>query len=315
MSTASRTLIVPVDGSEHASEAARYASRLASALGLPVVLVHAFPASATDLFEKLGAGTEGMTLSHLSGRGFESIRKESADTAFQRAREHMGQGVKVEERLLTGEAAEALPRFVNDQEASHVVMGRRGLGVFREALLGSVSERMIHEVAEPVTVVSSGQNRSAEVGPLVVPVDGSEFAATAVRYAGDLAAALGLDIHLLHASPATAGEIPALESRVLDASAAWPDEAALAEFGRQSGDNAFAAARDVIADTGAKDLYIKEVRRSGHPAQAVNDYLRELECGEIIIGRRGMGRIQTMLLGSVSQRVLRGAAGPVTVIG
>jgi len=315
MITARRTLIVPVDGSDDAVEAAQYASRLAVALDLPVVLVHAFPASVTDLFRKLGAGTEGISLGKLSRHGFESIRKESADIAFQRARQHLEQGVKVEERLLAGDAAEAVPRFVNEREKPHVVMGRRGLGVFREALLGSVSERVIHEVAEPVTVVSSGQTESAKAGPLVIPVDGSEFAATAVRHAVHLATALRFEIHLLHASPATAGQIPALEGRVLDAATAWPDDEALAEFGQQSGDNAFAAARDALADAGGQDLSIIDVRRTGHPAQAVNDYIRELGRGEIVIGRRGLGRIQTVLLGSVSRRVLRGAAGPVTVIG
>ncbi len=315
MTKADRTLIVPVDGSDHAAAAAAYASRLAVAMKLPVTLVHAFPASATDLLQKLGAGTEGMTLTELSRDGFESIRKESASTAFEGARRYMAEGVKVEEQVLTGEAAEAIPRFVRQADSPHVVMGRRGLGVFREALLGSVSERIIHEVAEPVTVVSSGQTESAQAGPVVVPVDGSEFAATAARHATALAMALGLEIHLLHASPATAGEIPALEGRMLDSAAAWPDDEALAEFGRQSGDNAFAAARDAIADAGGRDLSIIDVRRSGHPAQAVNDYLRELGRGEIVIGRRGLGRIQTVLLGSVSQRVLRGAGGPVTVIG
>ena len=314
MITERRTLIVPVDGSDHAVEAAKYASRLAVALDLPVVLVHAFPASVTDVFRKLGAGAEGITLGRLSSRGFESIRKESADTAFGRTREHIEQGVKVEERLLAGDAAEAIPRFVNEYERPHVVMGRRGLGVFREALLGSISERVVHEVTAPVTVVSQGQTESAQTGPLVVPVDGSEFAAAALRHAGHLATALRFEIHLLHASPATAGEIPAL-GRVVDTATAWPDAEALAEFGRQSGDNAFARARDALADAGGQDLSIIDIRRTGHPAQAVNDYVRELGRGEIVIGRRGMGHIQTLLLGSVSHLVLRGAAAPVTVIG
>jgi nucleotide-binding universal stress UspA family protein len=55
--------------------------------------------------------------------------------------------------VLEGRVAEQLARFVNDRQASLVVVGSRGLGAVARVLLGSVSDRLVHICEQPVLLV------------------------------------------------------------------------------------------------------------------------------------------------------------------
>ncbi len=66
-----------------------------------------------------------------------------------------------EAHLRLGRAAEAIVNLSEEIGAGVIVVGSRGLGALRRALLGSVSESVVRHAHCPVFVVRAGEERSA----------------------------------------------------------------------------------------------------------------------------------------------------------
>lgn len=138
-------IIVPVDGSDGAARAARFANDLAIATGTPVTHLHVFAAAPGEL-----VGAE-----RLSQEDVEAARKASAKRAFESARTAVGNsGHPVEERIVFGSPAEEILTYAADHGPALVVMGRRGLNRVEQLLLGSVSDAVVRKAHGPVTIVS-----------------------------------------------------------------------------------------------------------------------------------------------------------------
>ena len=65
-------------------------------------------------------------------------------------------GDHIERLAVSGEPAETLTRAASDRNAALLVLGSRGRGPFRAALLGSVSARVARLADRPVLVVPPG---------------------------------------------------------------------------------------------------------------------------------------------------------------
>lgn len=154
MTAAPKILLVPVDGSKGAGNAARFAATLAEGLNVPLRLVFAFPKDPVDMF---GIPTEAPRqdeLKYFSPDAFARLRDQSAEKAFAAAREAMGStSVSVEQEVVSGDAAEAILKHAQTASEPLIVIGSRGLSGFKELLLGSVSQRVLHHARCPVTVV------------------------------------------------------------------------------------------------------------------------------------------------------------------
>ncbi|MCP1677127.1 nucleotide-binding universal stress UspA family protein [Natronocella acetinitrilica] len=147
-------LLVPVDGSTNASKAAAYATNLAEKLGCRVRLLFAFAKTPQDMF---GVPTEmpnPRELAHFSPEAFERLRDETAQAAFGAARKAMGEtGISVEEKIIRGEAGDAIIEHAAGEQSAMIIIGRRGLSRFRELLVGSTTQRVMHHANCPVLVV------------------------------------------------------------------------------------------------------------------------------------------------------------------
>ncbi len=80
-------------------------------------------------------------------------------------------------------------RLAEEIGAGLVVLGSRGLGPIRRALVGSVSSSVVRHAHCPVLVVRDGQHGLA--GPIVLAVDGSEESKLATEAAAEISAATG----------------------------------------------------------------------------------------------------------------------------
>jgi len=68
---------------------------------------------------------------------------------------------------------------------------------------------------------------------------------------------------------------------------------------------------DALADAAPR---IETLIRPGSPADEIVDAAKELGADMIVIGSRGWGEIRSVLLGSVSERVLHLARCPVLIV-
>lgn len=135
------TILIPVDGSEHAHKAVEVGGELARHYGARVIVAH--------VMEEIGTSRvpEGLEeLAHIEHMRITEtdvlvgVGRDIADRAILRCREL---GVKqVEERLCVGNPRREIVRLAQESGADLIVMGRRGLGRLAELVLGSVSHHV-----------------------------------------------------------------------------------------------------------------------------------------------------------------------------
>ncbi|WP_290653544.1 universal stress protein [Aquisalimonas sp.] len=310
------TVLVPVDGSDHANTAAHYGDRLARAAGARMELLHVFEDTPGILMQRMGYTAGQAVESRVSAEAFDQMRQASARRAFEKTRASLPEDADVTDRILSGDPADAVSHYAAGMDNAVIVMGRRGAGQIRELLMGSVSEGVIHQANCPVTVIThdpAHPEYSAGGSVLIVPVDESEQSLNATRYANTVATATGAVVHLLHVFPASPREIHStIGTTMVEISATDAfEEENFRKIAQESAAATFAQAREQFdLDTVA----VEDVRRPGQPAAAIINHARATANAEVIMARHGHGRIREFLLGSVSQRVLHAAHCPVTVV-
>jgi nucleotide-binding universal stress UspA family protein len=139
-------VVVGVDGSGTATLAVRWAAREATLRGAIVELVSAWEIPAT------GVGF-GYGLAPIPEEMLKALEQGADDTvaaAAEVARAEAPDAV-IETRAVDGPAVSALLEASKD--ADMLVVGSRGMGGFRELLLGSVSQQCVHHAACPVVIV------------------------------------------------------------------------------------------------------------------------------------------------------------------
>ncbi len=137
-------ILLPVDGSEPALEAVRFAIRLAQS-GLRASFVLANVQEPTYLYEMVLA-PDADVLERVSGAaGAHSL--EAAQALLQAA------GLGFEREIASGDPGHALVELIERHGCDAVIMGARGMGALRHALLGSESQALMHQSPVPVTIV------------------------------------------------------------------------------------------------------------------------------------------------------------------
>lgn len=62
-------------------------------------------------------------------------------------------GVKIKITLLKGNPSQEILKYVKEQSIDQLVIGSRGLNIFQEMVLGSVSQKVMKHAHCPVTIV------------------------------------------------------------------------------------------------------------------------------------------------------------------
>ena len=138
---------------------------------------------------------------------------------------------------------------------------------------------------------------------ILVPVDGSPSAGRAAAFAGNLAGALSSKLFLLHVYDAPSASVLGLASM---------GEAAVHAALDKVAENSFNRALAAMGDTSS--LAIERIPTTGHPFEEIVSYAKSRACDLIVMGSRGLSPLQEMMLGSVSDRVLRYAPCAVTIV-
>lgn len=146
---------------------------------------------------------------------------------------------------------------------------------------------------------------SAELNDIVVPVDGSENSQRAARFAADLTKAMGGKMTLVYVFPTrSSGDYDFLRIT-------HPEEEDIEQLKKEAAREVF---DKIYRALGGKEQDIKEESLSGDPATEIIQYLEKYPGAITVMGRRGLSRFEALLLGSVSEKIVRHASGPVTII-
>jgi nucleotide-binding universal stress UspA family protein len=275
-------ILVPLDGSEMAEAALDYVQLLPSRRIRLLAIEH----------EEIG-----ISAICKAARDCKTYLENSAEPLRQ-------QGRDVETSVALGNPAEQILAFAGT--ADLVLMGSHGHGLVERFMLGSVADQVARHATVPTIIVRDRQVPAVAVrlARIVVPLDGSPLAERALPAASMLAADLGVPIHLIRVL-----EIDAVRAAVqagMHVASAYLHsqedvqrraEEYLAERAQELREQRLTATSEVLL---------------GSPGATLLDAIRPDDL--VVMTSHARGGVRRWLLGSIADRLVRAAAGPVLLV-
>jgi len=297
MATMYDRLLLPVDGSDEARQAARRGLELAERFDGTVDALHVVPQKARRLTRSTAEREQ------LRERGQTALAEiEDEATAF---------GLPLNTTLTEGNPVDEISEFAAELGTDLIVIGRQGATGLKKKLLGGVTEGVLHRAESPVFVVP-GDVQPAETNvdysQLLVPTDGSENTEAATPHGVALADSYGSTVHVLNVIDlqSAGGMFSAgglnrefIERLEADGRAAVD----------RIGDEIAAANPAVDVETA-----VERTASFAGVAAGVQEYVSEADIDLIVMGSHGRSNIKRQLLGSVAATVLRSVDVPVVVV-
>lgn len=305
-------LLVLVDGSERTIQTARYLTGFMPVdAQLEIVLFHVFQ-GVPEEFRKLEQGLENLgTADQVVA---DQLRKQELEeklgvlTCLQEAKRLLVAGGfpedKVEikfQRPNQGVARDIIEEARNGYDA--VVMRRRGLGALKNMILGSVAVKLLQSLTF-VPLILVGQ--APPTKKVLLAVDYSPPSLKALNFAASLLGGGGYAVQIFHAIEGLGavtfdlpqGECPKPVDEALAGSGLQAFKARVAQL--------FHTARELLLASGFEAAQISQRVISGvrHRADAIITEAERGEFGTIVVGRRGLSRVDAFFMGRVSHAVV-----------
>lgn len=306
-------VIVPLDGSELSERSLPYARLVAGALSIPIELVEAF-----DVLPP-AVRTAGTALA--ARRMHEAARRQSEDHLERIRAELRGQGYVATATTLHGEPAQAIMHWVGDAPDALVIMSTHGRGGIARWALGSVADKVLHSIPNPMLLIRGDTGKIAaamELKAVLVPLDGSTLSELSLEHAAIMAAALKSHIVLLRINPDAELYREYLGPAARDADAeVESDWASIEDLTRADADDARMsldrAVRRLMNECGFPGNVEFRSVESRNVAEAIVA-AAAAEQAMLVMTTHGRSGINRLVLGSVTDRVVRHSEVPVLVV-
>lgn len=304
------TILVPLDGSPLAEQALPWAAEIARRSGaeLRIVRVHLPPVA-------------------IAAEGFVAIDPVAEDTVLRDAEADYFRGlldrvkagcpgVTVTTATIDldpdGDVADTLARYAAGTGAGLVVMSTHGRGPFVRFWLGSVADEFVRHATVPTLLLRPHDDgpvdltRRPTVREVLVPLDGSALAERVIPPAARLGRLLGGEFTaMMVLETGRGGKVATgLEPRAPDGRDPRPAAHRAKEYLDR-------VARDFSRDHGA--AVRTRLETHGSAAATILHYAQTHPDTLVALATHGRGGVTRLLLGSVADKVIRAAAGPVLV--
>jgi nucleotide-binding universal stress UspA family protein len=153
-----KKILYVTDLSENARYAFGHAASLANLYGAGITIVH--------VLEEVSPYSDSLVMNVLGQDKWKELREANSQKVAETIRERLRNFCEdvsaklptcnfITEDILVkiGSPVEEILRLANKQDFNLVVMGAHGHGVFKEAMIGSVSRRVLRRCMKPVLVV------------------------------------------------------------------------------------------------------------------------------------------------------------------
>lgn len=284
-------ILVPVDGSDEATQALRHALSVAKRC----------TATSIELLNVQPELRSGLVRAHLSADAIATGLQAMGESTLQPCRKLLDAGgIGYRASVEIGPFAATIVQRALAVACDEIYMGSRGMGAAANLVLGSVAMQVAHLSALPVTLVKGGADPQSLLDPVLVPLDGSEHANRAVGYVIERAHRCGgARIELVHVQdPVVEWQTHGLAK---DAIRRERQEYAL---------QLTETARRLLDDAGLP--YTLQVE-FGDPAQTIAAAAAR-GFARVVMGTRGLGGWEALVLGSVAYKTIHGTRVPVTLV-
>ena len=195
-------VLVPLDGSRTSEEVLGPVVKLLKRSEGSLILLHAV--------------TPSEYFSVTASQYVQQERRRSAAYLQELAERIGGNGMGIQERIVSGEASREIVAEARRSHADLIAMSSHGRSGIREWAFGSVAERVLRTTNTPVLVFRGNVSKTSAIRKIVIALDGSEEALEVVGPAADLAAAVGAEVLLVHAGKHLPPSLPLAEKMLVE---------------------------------------------------------------------------------------------------
>jgi nucleotide-binding universal stress UspA family protein len=287
-------LLAATDLSPPARHAAERAASVARATGAALDLLHVAAFSRLDELRRLVA--------QLPPEIFDRMLEQSqmmVDALARSLRERYG--ITASTQVRTGALLQSIEDVASANSADLLVLGVRGSSMLRHIFLGSTAERLVASFDRPILVVK--RSPAADYRRVLVPVDFSSSTLPALQLAR--AVAPEAELVVLHAYEAP------FEGKLVVAGVQEEHLKQYRDAAREEARQKMSALCDEVSLPPEK---VRKLLVHGPAARSILEQEEDHDCDLVVLGRQGQTRVEDMLLGSVSRRVLLEAEADVLVL-
>ncbi len=182
-------ILVPLDGSELAEVTLVYTPGLAARLHSSITLVYV-------------TAPDDVTSPYMYECYLKETAKRVKALAEKRAAETGNGEIKVDYKVLKGDAAEEIVDYANKAKIDLIVMSTQGHSGVKRWALGNVANKVSRATRKQVFLIrAKGAKTDVDIvglSKVLVPVDGSRESEYILRYVTHMATELDLEVTLLH---------------------------------------------------------------------------------------------------------------------
>lgn len=295
-------ILLPVDGSESAKNAVKFAGCLGSLMGEGLSGLTLLHVMAGGYLSRHMANVDFRTEILMRSETFKRIKEENMEKEImplldeaERIIHETGIENKIEKLIVDGDPANEIIQVANKGDYSTIIMARRGLSGTKGSLLGDVANKVIH-TASKQTVYIVGQrgltDPSCPIPKILIPIDGSVYSMKGVHHASSLASQLK-------------GSLRGITLIRIINLALYMERLKEGIEPEKEANKILLEGKDICLEAGVSEGLITTIIRTGKPAEEIQKEANEGDYSMIIMGRKGRTAFKDLILGGVSSAVLQ----------
>ena len=288
--TEGNVIVCGIDLGPSSEEVIAYAALFASSSGVPVRLLYVIDYLLTPP-------------SYLAAYIDEEKKKEEAEMVRWKER-LVESGINAESRIMMGRLHESFSSVLSEAPVELLVIGYKS-HLFRP----SSSERLIMSQRVPMLVVRPKSGDTPKIGAvkirrIVCPVDFSENSGKAASMAQQYSATFSAELDLVHVIPSHL-----IKKKWM----VWSD---MDKSDRDRFDELMVSEAAATMSSFCRGLGIEKTGEiiHGNPGEAIPALSAGRDADLIVIGARGLSYLQSMLIGSTTEQVLKSSVCPVLIV-
>jgi nucleotide-binding universal stress UspA family protein len=286
-----KRILVALDGSDRAFETVKYLSHIPAFQGMQVLLLNIFSEIPEEYWDLEKQSIYGKRLRAI--RAWEMQKKKETQDYLEKARQHLLNAGFSENDVIfkSKKRSVGVARDIIEEAKkgySAVVVGRKGKGAIKDLVLGSIATKLLEKLSF-VPLMLVGRNASAE--KILVALDGSDHSMKIIQYLSLALEGSKSQVTLIHV---IRGE-----------------EQAYIEEAERSIKGVFDHAKKVLGKSGLGPDQIETRIMTGAESRAgaIFEEAKAHDYGTVVVGRRGLSKVQEFFMGRVSNKVVQLARG------
>ena len=211
-------------------------------------------------------------------------------------------GVRVRAQVTIGNPEDEILRVAREEDVDLIAMATRSNNALARGILGSVTDRIIRASEKPVLVIHPTGDESVpqKPGTVIAPLDGSAASETAIPVASTMAERLNAELVFVRVSNhLDLSLVPNADLQLSDDYADAFVEPYL---------------RPIVSRAKKSGLSASMRTPRGGTVKCLTDIADEYDNSMIVMGTRGHSGVKRLLLGSVTDKMIRVSGHPVIVV-